>query len=222
MLWFVGWGNTRVSAKKLRETFRGEWARVIKFVQASGVSAGAARALEAHVELDVEDTMQALAETGRADPVRGAAVTAMWLEWYPRYVEAETRRVLPELSQRWPGERARRERQTLRRKMERWCSDGEDVLRVIERAHITPDVARRKLGMPIDRFDKIVAALKAIGAAKVVDDGALIQTAQGVTVQAQLRERWLGEGSDAPEFVDPLPEGCSWTQPSTHDDADNR
>lgn len=211
-----------MGSKELRAKFSGDWERGVAYAAAAGASKGAVRALQAYAVVDVDETLEILRET-RDDPDRSRDVSAAWLRWHGAYVVEEVRRLLPDLQHRWPGDKARWQARDRRKQLDRWCSDGEDVLAAAgQRARLTPGVVRRKLGLPVDRFDRVLAALVAIKAARVTDDGCLIQTAAGPYVEAQLRRRWLGEGSDAPDFIDPLPEGCKWKQPSDREDSDNR
>lgn len=198
-----------VRGKSVREQFADEWARGIAFAEKQGASAGAIRALRAYASADVNDTVAVLNETVFENPVRGANAFRAWLQWYPDYVLREVSRLLPELSVEFPGDRARRVRQSQRRQLDRWCSDGEDVLAHAFRP-IDGELVRRKLRLQRDRFAKLCGALVNVGALNVWADGRLYQTAAGSYVQAALRARWLGEGSDQPDWIDPLPEGCRW------------
>lgn len=200
-----------IRGKSVRAQFEDEWSRGIAFAEKQGASAGALRALRAYAEADVADTVSVLYETAFANPVRGAGVMKAWQRWYPAYVMSEVTRLLPELSVRWPGERARWKQKDERRKLDRWCSDGEDVLAAIGPRAVDGELVRKKLRLQKDRFARLVDALVAVEAVIVWADGRLTVTAGGPYVQEALRARWLGEGSNAPDWVDPLPEGCSWT-----------
>ena len=193
--------------KKARSEFSKEWERGIAFAKQQGASAGAIRALRAHADADVEDTAQTLRETADTDIVLSVAVFVRWRQWYPSYVMKEVTRLLPELSIRWPGERARWKQKDERRKLDRWCSDGEDILNCLGALSLPQEMVRRKLRLQKDRFERLKTALVALGAIRVWSDGRMHATAGGSYVRDQLRARWLWEGSDAPDWVDPLPIG---------------
>lgn len=207
---------------KVRSEFLKEWERGIAFAKLQGASGGAMRALKAHADADISDTFQVLRETLDVDIERGVVVVARWREWYPSYVMKEVTRLLPELSVQWPGERARRVRQSERRQLDRWCSDGEDILNCLGALSLDGETVRRKLRLHRDRFDRLKSALVGLGSVRVWSDGRMHATAGGSYVRDALRARWLGEGSDAPDWVDPLPAGCSRKSPSVQDEHDNR
>lgn len=211
-----------MKGKSVRDVFAEAWVRGIAFAEKAGASPGALRALRAYAEADVADTMAVLYETTFDNPVRGVAVSQAWERWYPAYAVAEVTRLLPELSVRWPGDRARWRARDQRNKLDRWCSDGEDVLAAIGARAVDGELVRKKLRLQKERFARLVDALVAVEAVTVWADGRMTATAGGPYVQEALRERWLGEGSEAPDWVDPLPEGCRRVPPSVQDEHDNR
>lgn len=182
-----------MEVRSIADEFIAAWKEGIVLARLRGVSAGCVRALEAYAEADVADTVETIRETMLVKgPIQGAAVLRAWQAWYSTYVHAEIERLLPELSVRWPGERAKRTADRDRKALERWCSDGEDVVREVRAECYGPAVIRTKLGLSVERFDKIVAALMEVGAVRRNSYNRLIPTLEAGLVQRQLRARWLG------------------------------
>jgi hypothetical protein len=155
-----------VKVQGLRDVLVAEWVRAAAVEHACGASRGACRAIKAYGERDVQEVMAAVAGAAELGPEQGAGVWDAWQGWYPRYVSAEVKRMLPELVARWPTVKLRKKREAQRQKRERWCRDGEAFVRTMGAEPWSLPVLRTMLGLKRRRFEALLTVLVKIGAVR--------------------------------------------------------
>lgn len=146
---------------------RAWWTEAAELQKANGVSAGTVRAIQAHGEADVVETLASIADAGEQGPDVGADVLWAWLAWYPAYVGAEVARMLPVWVERWPTKEARWKENASRQKHARWCDDAAAIVNEAAVYWVRLDTLQRKLGLREKRCLALVKALHAIGAVRI-------------------------------------------------------